>query len=134
MGKITGFMEYGRRDPGYRPVTERVKDFNPVELRNDANEVKEQAARCMDCGTPFCHGAGCPLENVIPEFNEQVYQGRWKEALDILLSTDNFPEFTGRICPAVCEGSCVLGINKDPVTIRQIELEIIEKGFELGYV
>lgn len=134
MGKLTGFMEFGRRDPGYRPVTERVKDFNPVELRNSAKEVQEQAARCMDCGTPFCHGAGCPLENFIPEFNEQVYQGRWKEALDILLSTDNFPEFTGRICPAVCEGSCVLGINKDPVSIRQIELEIIEKGFELGYV
>ena len=88
----------------------------------------------MDCGTPFCHGAGCPLENVIPEFNEHVYRGRWQEALDLLLSTDNFPEFTGRICPAVCEGSCVLGINKEPVSIRQIELEIIEKGFELGLV
>jgi glutamate synthase (NADPH) small chain len=134
MGKITGFMEYARRDPGYRPVEERVKDFNPVEVRNGAKEIVEQAARCMDCGTPFCHGAGCPLENVIPEFNEHVYQGRWKDALDILLATDNFPEFTGRICPAVCEGSCVLGINKDPVTIRQIELEIIEKGFERGYV
>jgi len=134
MGKITGFMEYERRDPKYRPVEERIKDFNPVEIRPGAKELNEQAARCMDCGTPFCFGSGCPLKNVIPEFNEHVYKGRWKEALDVLLATDNFPEFTGRICPAVCEGSCVLGINKEPVTIRQIELEVIEKGFELGYV
>ena len=134
MGKTTGFMDYERRDPDYRPVSERIRDFNAVELRLPDEAVTEQAARCMDCGTPFCHGCGCPLENVIPEFNEQVYQGRWKEALDILLSTDNFPEFTGRICPAVCEGSCVLGINRNPVSIRQIELAIIEKGFELGYM
>lgn len=134
MGKITGFMEYERREPKYRPVEERVKDFNPVELRPDDKEVGEQAARCMDCGTPFCFGTGCPLKNVIPEFNEHAYKGRWKEALDVLLSTDNFPEFTGRICPAVCEGSCVLGINQEPVTIRQIELEVIEKGFALGYL
>lgn len=134
MGKTTGFMEYERRDPDYRPVSERIRDFNAVELRLQDAAVTEQAARCMDCGTPFCHGCGCPLENVIPEFNEHVYQGRWKEALDILLATDNFPEFTGRICPAVCEGSCVLGINRNPVSIRQIELAIIEKGFELGYM
>ena len=134
MGKTTGFMEYERRDPGYRPVAERVKDFKAVEARLGEGELKEQAARCMDCGTPFCHGCGCPLENVIPEFNEHVYQGRWKEALDILLSKDNFPEFTGRICPALCEGACVLGINKDPVTIRQIELEIIERAFAQGYM
>ncbi len=134
MGKTTGFMEYDRHDAPYRAVAERVKDFNPVELRPSEKDVREQAARCMDCGTPFCFGCGCPLDNVIPEWNEQVYQGRWKEALDLLLSTDNFPEFTGRICPAVCEGSCVLGINKEPVSIRQIELEIIEKGFELGYM
>lgn len=134
MGKITGFMEYDRHEAPYRPVAERVKDFNPVELRPSDKDIREQAARCMDCGTPFCFGCGCPLGNVIPEWNEHVYQGRWKEALDILLATDNFPEFTGRICPAVCEGSCVLGINKDPVSIRQIELEIIEKGFELGYM
>ncbi len=134
MGKLTGFMDYERHDPGYRPIEERVKDFNAVELRLSEAEVREQAARCMDCGTPFCHGCGCPIENVIPEFNELAYQGRWKEALDILLAKDNFPEFTGRICPALCEGSCVLGINKDPVTIRQIELTIIEKGYELGYM
>jgi glutamate synthase (NADPH/NADH) small chain len=134
MGKLTGFMDYERRDPGYRPVAERVKDFKAVELRLTDSELTEQAARCMDCGTPFCHGCGCPVDNVIPEFNDLVYRGRWKEALDILLEKDNFPEFTGRICPALCEGSCVLGINKEPVTIRQIELAIIEKGFELGYV
>jgi len=134
MGKVTGFMEFERHDPGYRPVVERIRDYRAVEIRLTESEVKEQAARCMDCGTPFCHGCGCPIENVIPEFNEHVYQGRWKEALDILLSKDNFPEFTGRICPAPCEGACVLGINKDPVTIRQIELSIIEKGYELGYM
>jgi len=134
MGKVTGFMEYGRRDPGYRPVGDRVKDFKAVELRMGEADLKEQSARCMDCGTPFCHGCGCPLENVIPEFNEHVYRGRWKEALDVLLSKDNFPEFLGRICPALCEGACVLGINKDPVSIRQIELAIAEKGFELGYM
>ena len=134
MGKITGFMEYGRHDPGYRPVAERLQDFHPVELRLSDDELAEQAARCMDCGTPFCHGCGCPLQNVIPEFNDHVYHHRWREALDILLATNNFPEFTGRICPALCEGSCVLGINKEPVTIRQIELAIIEKAFELGYM
>lgn len=134
MGKVTGFMDYERRDPGYRAVEERVKDYRAVELRPREPELIEQAARCMDCGTPFCHGYGCPVENVIPEFNEHVYQGRWKDALDILLEKDNFPEFTGRICPALCEGSCVLGINNEPVTIRQIELAIIEKGFELGYM
>lgn len=134
MGKVTGFMEYERHDPGYRLVAERIRDFKAVELRPGEADLREQAARCMDCGTPFCHGCGCPLENVIPEFNEHVYQGRWKEALDILLAKDNFPEFLGRICPALCEGSCVLGINNEPVTIRQIELAIIEKGFELGYM
>jgi glutamate synthase (NADPH/NADH) small chain len=134
MGKLTGFMEYERRDPGYRPVEERSRDFRAVELRLTEEEVKRQAARCMDCGVPFCHGCGCPLENVIPEFNEQVYHGRWREALEILLAQDNFPEFTGRICPALCEGSCVLGINREPVAIRQVELAIVEKGFETGLI
>ncbi len=134
MGKLTGFMDYGRKDPGYRPVGERTHDFKAVELRLTAEELVEQAARCMDCGTPFCHGCGCPLNNIVPEWNDLVYRGKWQEALDLLLATDNFPEFTGRICPALCEGSCVLGINKEPVAIRQIELAIIEKGFELGYV
>jgi glutamate synthase (NADPH/NADH) small chain len=127
-------MEFDRRDPGYRPVDERVRDYRPVELKLTEAELTEQAARCMDCGTPFCHGCGCPLLNVIPEFNDHLYHGRWKEALDILLATNNFPEFTGRICPALCEGSCVLGINKEPVAIRQIELAIIEKAFESGYM
>jgi len=127
-------MEYERQDPPYRPVEDRVRDYQAVERRLDEEALVRQAARCMDCGTPFCHGCGCPLQNVIPEWNDFVYRGRWKEALDLLLSTDNFPEFTGRVCPAPCEGSCVLGINREPVTIRQIELAVIEKGFELGYV
>lgn len=134
MGKVTGFMEFERNEPGYRPVAERIKDYTAVEKRLSPAELTDQAARCMDCGIPFCHGMGCSLENLIPEFNDHAYHGRWKEALDILLATDNFPEFTGRICPALCEGSCVLGINKEPVAIRQIELEIIEKGFDLGYM
>ena len=132
MGKPTGFMEYERSEPGYRPVEERVRDFRAVERRLPEETVVEQAARCMDCGTPFCHGCGCPLRNVIPEWNDHVYQGRWSEALEMLLATNNFPEFTGRICPAPCEGSCVLGINREPVAIRQIELAIIERAFERG--
>ena len=134
MGKDGGFLEYGRKDPGYRPKGERLKDFNEVEKRPSEETLREQASRCMDCGTPFCHGCGCPLSNVIPEFNELLRNERWRDALDVLLDTNSFPEFTGRICPAPCEASCVLGINDDPVTIRQIELAIIEKGFELGYM
>jgi len=134
MGKETGFLEYKRKDPGYRPKEDRLKDFHPVELRLTESEILEQAARCMDCGVPFCHGCGCPLSNVVPELNEAVYQGRWREALDLLLQTHPFPEFTARICPALCEGSCVLGIHDQPVSIRQIELAIIEKGFEQGWI
>jgi glutamate synthase (NADPH/NADH) small chain len=134
MGKPTGFLEQDRRDPGYRPVEERTRDFRAVELQLAEEELLAQAARCMDCGVPFCHGCGCPLANQIPELNDLVYRGRWKEALELLLATNNFPEFTGRICPALCEGSCVLGINREPVTIRQIELAIIEKAFELGFL
>ncbi len=134
MGKLTGFMEYPRQTPGYRPLEERVRDYKPVELALPEEDLVKQAARCMDCGVPFCHGCGCPLNNIIPEWNDLAYRGKWREALDLLLATDNFPEFTGRICPAPCEGSCVLGINKEPVAIRQIERTIIEKGFELGYV
>ena len=134
MGKDGGFLEYKRMDPGYRSKRERVRDYEEVELRLTEDELHEQTARCMDCGVPFCHGCGCPLGNIIPEFNDLVYQKRWKDALDMLLETSCFPEFTGRICPAPCETSCVLGINDDPVTIRQVELAIIEKGFELGYM
>lgn len=127
-------MEFSRKDPGHRPTDERLRDFRSVEMRMSEGELLEQAARCMDCGVPFCHGCGCPLGNVIPEFNDHVYHGRWKDALEVLLLTNPFPEFTGRICPALCEGSCVLGINDRPVTIRAIELGIVEKGFESGFL
>lgn len=132
MGKPTGFLEYERREPVYRPKDERLSDFNAVELQVSQQEIYRQAARCMDCGTPFCHVYGCPISNVIPEFNDFVYRGMWRQALEILLSTNNFPEFTGRICPAPCEAACVAGLVVDSVTIRQIELAIIEKGFENG--
>jgi glutamate synthase (NADPH) small chain len=128
------FMEIPRKEPGYRPREERVKDWRAVELQLSDEAIREQTARCMDCGIPFCHGCGCPLLNVIPEFNDHVYAGRWQQALDILETTNPFPEFTGRICPAPCEGSCVVGIHGSPVTIRQAELMIAEKGFELGLI
>ncbi len=134
MGKDGGFLEYGRKEPGYRQKRQRLKDYNEVELRLSEEELTEQAARCMDCGVPFCHGCGCPLSNVIPEFNDMLYRHQWEDALEILMETNRFPEFTGRICPAPCEASCVLGINDEPVTIRQIELAIIEKAFEKGYI
>jgi glutamate synthase (NADPH/NADH) small chain len=132
MGKERGFMEIDRRDPGYRPVEERVKDYRAVERQLSRTQLVEQATRCMDCGIPFCSTTGCPLANVIPEFNELVYRERWQDALDMLLLTNPFPEFTGRICPAPCETSCTLGINKDPVAIRQIEVSIIENAFHRG--
>ena len=134
MGKPGGFLEQPRRDPAYRPVAERVKDFRAVEVPLSEDEVVLQAARCMDCGTPFCHGCGCPLHNVIPEFNEWVYRRRWREALDVLTATSPFPELTARVCPALCEGSCVLGLHDEPVSIRQIELAVIEKGFAEGWI
>jgi glutamate synthase (NADPH/NADH) small chain len=134
MGKPTGFMEYRRREPGYRPEEKRLQDYRAVELPADEKELLIQSARCMDCGIPFCHTFGCPLENIIPEFNDLLYRGDWQSALDILLSTNNFPEFTGRVCPAPCETACVAGLNHEPVTIRQIELALIEKGFKEGYV
>lgn len=133
MGKPTGFLEYKRKEPGYRPREERLRDFRAVERHATQQEMHTQAARCMECGTPFCHAYGCPLGNVIPEFNNFVYRNNWQRALDILLSTNNFPEFTGRVCPAPCEAACVAGIHDDPVTIRQIELSVIEKGFESDY-
>ena len=134
MGKETGFLEYERQDPGYRPVDDRLKDYRAVEQALPDDASYRQAARCMNCGVPFCHAHGCPLSNVIPEFNDHVYHHRWREALTILLETNPFPEFTGRICPAPCETSCVLAINDDPVTIRYIEKMIAEKGFERGYI
>ena len=133
MGKITGFMEHGRELPIRRPVAERVNDW--FEIYQDFPEVKlrEQGARCMDCGVPFCH-TGCPVNNVIPDWNDLVYRGRWKDAVGQLHATNNFPEFTGRICPAPCETACVLGINQAPVTIKQIEKSIVERGFEEGWI
>ncbi len=134
MGKPTGFLEFSRKESVYRPKDERLKDYKSVEIPLSEEEIYQQAARCMDCGIPFCHGYGCSLSNVIPEFNDLVYRGDWRRALDILLSTNNFPEITGRVCPAPCEASCVAGINGEPVAIKQIELAIIEKGFEQGYI
>lgn len=133
MGEIDGFMKYERQMPASRDPKERVRDFKEVYMPLEKEKVKQNAARCMDCGVPFCHH-GCPLGNNIPDFNEAVYQERWEDAIQILSSTNNFPDFTGRICPAPCEASCVLSINKAPVTIEYIEKSIAEKAFEKGYI
>jgi glutamate synthase (NADPH/NADH) small chain len=133
MGKPTGFLEFTRELPPKRKVQERVKDFNEFVERYSDDKLNQQSARCMNCGIPFCH-SGCPLGNVIPEFNDAVYRKNWKEAYDILSSTNNFPEFTGRICPAPCESACVLGINQPAVTIEEIEKHIIEIAFDKGLV
>ncbi len=133
MGKPTGFLEVTRETPKKRPVTERVGDYKEIDIDFTTDKVTEQASRCMDCGVPFCHN-GCPLGNIIPEFNDAVYDQNWKYAYEILSSTNNFPEFTGRICPAPCEAACVLGINKPPVTIEYIEKSIIEYAFANGLV
>jgi glutamate synthase (NADPH/NADH) small chain len=133
MGKPTGFLEFTRELPGKKPVQERVQHFNEFIDRFPEEKLNQQAARCMNCGVPFCH-SGCPLGNVIPEFNDAVYKKDWKEAYEILSSTNNFPEFTGRICPAPCESSCVLGINQPPVAIEEIEKHIIEIAFDKGFV
>jgi glutamate synthase (NADPH/NADH) small chain len=133
MGKTTGFLEFTRQAPDKRPVQERVKDYKEYIKPYSAEELNKQSARCMNCGVPFCH-SGCPLGNVIPEFNDAVYDGNWEEAYSILTSTNNFPEFTGRICPAPCESACVLGINQPPVSIEEIEKHIIEIAFEKGFV
>ena len=134
MSNPRGFIEIPHKKPFYRDVDERIKDFSEVETKLSEDEIQEQASRCMDCGIPFCHGCGCPLGNYIPEWNELVSEGYWEEALGILLSTNEFPEFTGKICPALCEGACTVGLNAESVTIRQIELELIEKGFENGWI
>ena len=133
MGKPTGFLEYTRELPGTKDPKERVKDYKEFVEPTSKELINKQSARCMDCGVPFCHN-GCPLGNIIPEFNDAVYQENWKDAIDILQSTNNFPEFTGRICPAPCEASCVLGINQPPVAIELIEKTIVEKAYELGYI
>jgi len=133
MAKVTGFMEYKRAKQPYRPVEVRKGDWRQVMDKWDPVALNQQAARCMDCGIPFCH-QGCPLGNLIPDWNDLVYRDHWREALDRLHATNNFPEFTGTLCPAPCEGSCVLGINDDPVTIKAVELAIIDRGFEEGWV
>ena len=133
MGDIKGFLKYDREQPGKRNPQTRIEDYKEIYKKWDEKKDLEQAARCMDCGVPFCH-SGCPLGNIIPDFNDAVYNEDWKEAYDILSSTNNFPEFTGRICPAPCEKACVLGINSDPVSIEHIEKSIIERAFKEGWV
>ncbi len=142
MGKPTGFIEYLRELPLDRAALERIQDWNEFHLHMSEDKLREQGARCMDCGVPFCHtgtllsgmASGCPIHNLIPEWNDLVYRGLWKEALERLHKTNNFPDFTGRVCPAPCEGSCVLGINAPPVTIKNLEYAIIERGWEEGWV
>lgn len=134
MAKPTGFMEYDRQDPPKRGVDERVRDFREIEGLLDLDELQTQAARCMDCGIPFCHAYGCPLANRVPDWNDMVWRGRWKEALELLHSTNNLPEITGRICPAPCEAACTLSINQPAVTIRHIELQIVERGWKEGWI
>jgi glutamate synthase (NADPH/NADH) small chain len=133
MGKTTGFLEYEREKQPYRPVNERLEDWHQVMQRWPDESLKKQAARCMDCGIPFCH-QGCPLGNLIPDWNDLVYRDQWEEAIHRLHATNNFPEFTGTLCPAPCEGSCVLGINSDPVTIKAVELLIIDRAWENGWI
>jgi glutamate synthase (NADPH) small chain len=133
MGKITGFLEIPRELPPRRAIAERLKDWRELEGKLPDDKLQAQGARCMDCGIPFCH-KGCPLGNIIPDWNDLVYRGRWKDAIDRLHSTNNFPEFTGRICPAPCEEACVLKINNDAVTIKQIEKQIIDHAFKEGWV
>ncbi len=133
MAKPTGFLEFPRETPKRRPVEQRIHDWLEVYEEFPLDKLKTQAARCMDCGIPFCH-QGCPLGNIIPDWNDLVYRDRWRDAIDRLHATNNFPEFTGRLCPAPCEAACVLGINADPVTIKQVELEIIEYAWQAGWV
>jgi glutamate synthase (NADPH) small chain len=142
MGKVSGFLEYERTANAWRPALARVRDWAEFHEAEAEPLLRQQAARCMDCGVPFCHtgmvingaASGCPVNNLIPEWNDLVYQGRWREALERLLQTNDFPEFTGRVCPAPCEGSCVLGINDAPVTIKTIEQAIVDRGFDAGWV
>jgi len=133
MGKVTGFMEYERLEEGYAPVQARLKNYNEFVIGLKADEAKVQGARCMDCGTPFCNN-GCPVNNIIPDFNDLVYRNEWRNAIEVLHSTNNFPEFTGRICPAPCEAACTLNVNDDPVGIKSIEHAIIDRAWAEGWV
>ncbi|MEJ5259385.1 MAG: glutamate synthase subunit beta [Anaerohalosphaeraceae bacterium] len=135
MAKIKGFLEYPRQPVPYRPVENRIRDYREIEIPLSPDAIVQQAARCADCGIPFCHSEfGCPVANRIPEFNDLVYLGRWKEACDNLHSTNNFPEITGRVCPAPCETACTLSVNDQPVLIRHIEFQIVERGFAEGWI
>ena len=133
MTDIRGFLKHSRETPSRRPVPVRLLDWREVYEDFDQISLRNQASRCMDCGIPFCNN-GCPLGNIIPDWNDLVYRDRWRDAIDRLHATNNFPEFTGRLCPAPCEGACVLGINQDPVAIKQIEVTIIDHAFEMGWV
>jgi glutamate synthase (NADPH/NADH) small chain len=133
MGKPTGFLEYERLDRSYAPAADRVQHYREFVIPLQESELSQQGARCMDCGIPFCH-QGCPVNNIIPDWNDLVYQGRWQQALQILHSTNNFPEFTGRICPAPCEAACTLNLDDNPVTIKTIECAIVDKGWEQGWI
>ena len=136
MGKVTGFKEFDRKTESYRPADQRIKDYGEIfSGEHDVAHLQEQGARCMDCGVPFCQSNdGCPVDNLIPEWNDLVYNNKWQEALARLLKTNNFPEFTGRVCPAPCEGACVLGMNNPAVTIKNIEQSIIDQGFDEGLI
>jgi len=142
MGKPTGFFEFQRELPTDREPLVRIGDWKEIHHHHSDEKLRTQGARCMDCGVPFCHtgklisgmAAGCPINNLIPEWNDLVYKGLWREALERLHKTNNFPEFTGRVCPAPCEGSCVLGMNRPAVTIKNIEVSIVDKGWENGWV
>lgn len=133
MGETTGFLKWDRQGPSYRPVSVRLRDWKEVYEPFDHDELNKQAGRCMDCGIPFCNN-GCPLGNLIPDWNDLVYRGHWQDAIDRLHATNNFPEFTGRLCPAPCESACVVGINSNPVAIKQVEVEIIDRAWEEGWV
>ena len=133
MGKETGFLEIERQDRGYADPSERIRHYKEFTVPHSEDGLKNQAARCMNCGIPYCHN-GCPVNNIIPDWNDLVYRNRWKEAITELHATNNFPEFTGWVCPAPCEASCVLGINDDPVTIKQIELSIVEHAWKEGWI
>lgn len=134
MGEPRGFVKYKRQEVGHRPIEERIHDFAELDLPLSPDEIYHQTARCMDCGIPFCHGVGCPLKNSIPDINELVYKNRWQQACQMLHSTNNFPEITGRVCPAPCEAACTLSVNDEPVLIKHIEFQIVERGFEQGWI
>jgi glutamate synthase (NADPH) small chain len=133
MGDVRGFMQFGRKHHDNEPIADRLKHYNEFMKILPVAELQQQGARCMDCGVPFCH-TGCPLGNIIPDFNDLAYRGQWRDALDRLHATNNFPEFTGRVCPAPCEAACVLGINEDPVAIKEIEMSIADRGFDEGWI